>query len=622
VLLGFAKMKECFSRRYEIWVDGKLLTEVSLMVYENENNIRHTLQRYVTDKDSGFYWYHNFERLVAIKNDGQWSEQQKLQYEEQLDCYKKKLDNKKPSEFLEGFLYSTLDEARLKKANIFAEYALFISDKSSFAYFRHAESRREISGEVDYEKHRDHAVHTLYNYLLGWYMFENSEIIQDKFRDIFKKIFPNQEGKEREEFLSGEETKFYFTKCKFNPLGPDKITMGLANLFGDVWPQASLLHDIGYILEGSLSSVTSEVEHERVINGAKALHDYFNHWAWKRLTVDFRAARDIGRLVAKCIVPDFNASRSFPSLADHLRDVGVLENIRNRDKNAAKEFLNSNLENQKIEEYDLNLEAFRLWEIFYKRYIAERIAKNILKEVKEQFENDVWEGGPTTKRRNLNHGVCGGLILLQAATFWYDLVWGLENEKNKENIKDKEIKKEVKVSENNFQEIIKKIGNERIPLHITLRRPAGFIFEDWIKDLWASSSVAIHDYVTKETWNVKSEQENDPELQIKLEEDPLAYLEILVDLVQEWDRYTVLGESAFVGSELLQSYEILFVFKSNNTNKFTFTFPWRENSTKQYGDEIGKSLDRILTSWDEYIELWQKTENGIKEVFPKKHRRL
>jgi hypothetical protein len=304
--------------------------------YEDENNIRHTLHRYVTNPDSVFYWYHNFERLEAIKNyeqrseQQQCSEQQKLQYEEQLDCYKKKLDNKKPSEFLEGFLYSTLDEARLKKANIFAEYALFISDKSNFAYFRHAESRREISGEVDYEKHRDHAVHTLYNYLLGWYIFESLNDFQESFKNIFSKIYcridkdeENFCDKGETEFLSRKEKDFYSKNEKFKFEFKNKTTMGLANLFGDVWPQASLLHDIGYVLEGSLSSVTSEVEHERVTNGAKALHDYFNHWAWKRLAVDFRAARDSAEFVAKCKVPDFKASRSFPSLADHLRDVGV-----------------------------------------------------------------------------------------------------------------------------------------------------------------------------------------------------------------------------------------------------------------------------------------------------------
>ena len=94
----------------------------------------------------------------------------------------------------------------------------------------------------------------------------------------------------------------------------------------------------------------------------------------------------------------------------------------------------------------------------------------------------------------------------------------------------------------------------------------------------------------------------------------MAYLEILVDLVQEWDRYTVLGESAFVGTELLQSYETLLKFNEEDY-KFEFTFPWRENSKKQYGDEIGKSLDTILTSWEKYIVLWQKDKNGsLKQV--------
>ncbi|MBF6650220.1 hypothetical protein [Methylobacter sp. BlB1] len=581
---------------------------VDKRLYERDNNIRHTLHSYITDDQGGFYWYHNFERLKAVP-DGQNSEQ--------LNHYENTLGGK-PIEFLQSFLYSTLDEARLRKANIFAEYALFISDKSSFAYFRRAESRREISGEVDYEKHRDHAVHTLYNYLLGWYIFEKSKIIQENFRNIFQKIYYADKYEEfrkkgENEFLSKKEKEFYFDDInKEFKLGTNEITMGLANLFGDVWPQASLLHDIGYILEGSLSSITSEVEHERVTNGAKALHDYFNHWAWKRLKVDFRAAREIAKVVANCKVPNFKDSRSFPSLADHLRDVGVLENIRNKDEDAVNKFLSLTARNS--EEYDLNLEAFKLWEIFYEKYIEPRIAEKILKEVKKQFESDVWEGGPTTKSRNLNHGVCGGLILLQAATFWYELVWGLES---KQIITAKH-KEDTEVSKKNFQEIKEKIGNKRIPPHIKHRclDPDFFTFEDWIKDLWASSSVAIHDYVTKETWNVKK----NAELKIQIEEDPLAYLQILVDLMQEWDRYTVLGESAFVGAELLQSYEALLEF-DEKTSKFKFAFPWRENSTKQYGDEIGKNLERILIYWKKHIDLRQEQENGyMEEVDPNKAR--
>ena len=69
--------------------------------------------------------------------------------------------------------------------------------------------------------------------------------------------------------------------------------IGLVHEFADVWPIASLLHDIGYILEGTISSASPEVENVRVTNGSKIIHDYFNHWFWKSFEVDFRAAKNI-----------------------------------------------------------------------------------------------------------------------------------------------------------------------------------------------------------------------------------------------------------------------------------------------------------------------------------------
>ena len=137
-------------------------------------NIRITLKAYVVDKSKWFYWYHRIDRLEAI-----------LEFKNEKESYLKdpflesiKEKNGDPiEEVLVGFLDSTLDEARLKKANDFSKYALYVSDKRSFSYFRRAESKREMSGEIDFDKHRDHAVHTLYNYLLGWYIFKTRCII-------------------------------------------------------------------------------------------------------------------------------------------------------------------------------------------------------------------------------------------------------------------------------------------------------------------------------------------------------------------------------------------------------------------------------------------------------------
>ena len=138
--------------------------------------------------------------------------------------------------------------------------------------------------------------------------------------------------------------------------------------------------------------------------------------------------------------------------------------------------------------------------------------ERILVEVKDQYENDIWEGGILSKI-NLNHGVCGGLMLLQAATFWYEYMWGLKlaTLKSINKIQEKQESNEP-VSEKTFNNIQEEITNTRIPAHIWLRRNEGedgFNYIDWVKDLWATSAVAIHDYITKESWNKKFDKSPD-----------------------------------------------------------------------------------------------------------------
>jgi hypothetical protein len=68
-----------------------------------------------------------------------------------------------------------------------------------------------MSGEIDYDKHRDHAVHTVYNYLLGWYIFDHLQEVRKSFRQIFEnklEIGLNASYRE-EEFYNKPEYKKY-----------------------------------------------------------------------------------------------------------------------------------------------------------------------------------------------------------------------------------------------------------------------------------------------------------------------------------------------------------------------------------------------------------------------------
>jgi hypothetical protein len=161
---------------------------------------------------------------------------------------------------------------------------------------------------------------------------------------------------------------------------------------------------------------------------------------------------------------------------------------------------------------------------------------------------------------------------------------------------------------------------------------------DWVKDLWATAAVTIHDYVTKETWNKKYE-ESKHEMEnrkIDLKTDPLAYLEVLVDILQEWDRYTVSGESAFSEKELLQSYETYLTVGNEvssyipgileitdkeqqgisaiSDTRLWVTYP-KQNLKRvgmiDYKKNIEKTLTTILKDWNDYVVIEEKDNHDI-----------
>lgn len=79
---------------------------------------------------------------------------------------------------LRSFLYANMDELRLHHAEKYADAILKISDHDDAMYFRHGVLRRELSGDMDYDRQRDHASHTLNNYLFGWYLASKSSLCQ------------------------------------------------------------------------------------------------------------------------------------------------------------------------------------------------------------------------------------------------------------------------------------------------------------------------------------------------------------------------------------------------------------------------------------------------------------
>ena len=83
-------------------------------------------------------------------------------------------------------------------------------------------------------------------------------------------------------------------------------------------------------------------------------------------------------------------------------------------------------------------------------------------------------------------------------------------------------------------------------------------------------------------------------VKIGLDDDPLAFLGVLVDGLQEWDRYKVArrGEAAFSGKELLQSIEVG-IWVDSNTIHLKYPDPKRDNE-RDWGKDITNTMDNCL----------------------------
>ncbi|EGW21935.1 hypothetical protein [Methylobacter tundripaludum] len=566
-----------------------------------DQTAKKTLFEYVKDQETWFYWYHNPKRINSLNKDKEnWKDVPFLTVKKDGVIHK----------HLNDFFEATLDEVRLKKANAFSRYALWISGNHTLAYFREAASKREVAADIDYDMQRDHAVHTLYNYILGWYIFDTSEKFQDKFKQYLinqqKTIYGNEYVTTHDFFtLTEKEHEFYENEApdEFGKIGEKDESIALANEFGDVWSITSLLHDVGYIFEGTISSASPEVENVRVIRGAKVVHDYFNHYFWEHFRVDYRAAQNIANLL-DVSVPDFKNSQSLASLGDRLCDIGGCENIRKKlmERDGFKALNNEAIKNQ----YGLNREAFSIWNMYYETYKKNSTTtmQTILKIVKEEYY-DAMSKGSNQGFKNLNHGVCSGLIVLQALTFYHEFVWGFDllNWEKFEYKQNKEKNHINCVSKQIYDDTQRQIIEQYVPIEMSIRD--GLSPERWFnKVLWATASIAIHDVIQQKYYEKSCKKySKNGYPKISLDDDPLAFLGVLVDVLQEWDRYTISGELAFSEkTELLQSTDVDIDIVDSKSDKINFYYPLKKgDDEKDFSKDIKEVLNRCLAEWDSLI---------------------
>ncbi|UGY17059.1 hypothetical protein HAP48_0006365 [Bradyrhizobium septentrionale] len=164
---------------------------------------------------------------------------------------------------LERFLTATMDEVRLTTSGRVVQSILNMIELADSIQFRDAVQPREISGMIEYEKQRDHSSHTLYNYLLGWYFFVHSERLRDA--------------------LAVEFAKRGIPAVRNHPVEGFRTD---AAFFGFIWQYVSILHDIGYMFEGSLSRMSFDHSSKQAEIGARVARHYFNRAVWSENDID------------------------------------------------------------------------------------------------------------------------------------------------------------------------------------------------------------------------------------------------------------------------------------------------------------------------------------------------
>lgn len=388
-----------------------------------------------------------------------------------------------PQGILRRFLGATMDDVRLHWADEYSQLVLRHRDLDDASHFRHAVMRREIVADIAYEQQRDHSAHTLYNYLLGWYFFEHSPALRSAFATQLRR-------------RSGAAA--------------DPPAERLARAFGNVWTWASLLHDVGYLFEGGVSATSPAVQDDRVRRGVEVTRDFFDHRFWMEIRFGSRERRRALLEQISVETPTFSGT-SLGAVADSLRSLPRLDDLRLEVRKGLTSH-GHHIPPQLDRDGGLPRDAFDLWAAHYDAYCEPTMAERI-RVLADAFDLLIWRGIPQVGIRMLDHGVCSGLLMLQYSTFHYTLLAALGSEPP--------------------------VDQEQLAVWSAFHNRAGFRYEPawwWTLHVWGTAASAIHNLVQISGKWLDTETRV---AALQLTQDPVAYLGVLVDIIEEWDRYSV-----------------------------------------------------------------------------------
>jgi hypothetical protein len=183
--------------------------------------------------------------------------------------------------------------------------------------------------------------------------------------------------------------------------------------------------------------------------------------------------------------------------------------------------------------------------------------------LRKVFDGLIDSGLPGADVRLLDHGVCGGLLQLLASTYYYRLQAG------------------ARLPSSADSRLAQRIRNGDWS-------PAFW----WTGIVWGTAAAGLHNIQ-----QMSAAEKLDPAWpgRLRLTDDPLAYLGILVDIVQEWDRYSVFKKLV---SEPIQGIEVELGTKGGKVF-LRFKEPNATNRAKR----VRKELDQALAGWRGLLEV-------------------
>jgi hypothetical protein len=440
------------------------------------------------------------------------------------------------SRMLKKFLSATMDQVRTNDALACTRKILAVSDIDDFELFREGVWKREATGVIKYLGQRDHTAHTLNNWLLGWYLYSELPPVRKAMDSAIAR------RKWKREDISSEQ------------------------FFGHAWLFTSLLHDIGYLFEGSLGTMDTGYQSEQAAIGLRAVDEYFHFWFWKHMKVDAADDRSVV-LDESQSLPVIPGEPSLTRIAMYLRTLDIdMAPLHKVLKEKASKSVRSLLPAD-----GLPADAFELWKLHFRSFGQESVALRI-ESLEAAFIDHVTKELPGAGIRVLDHGVCSGLLQLKIATFFYRLFASLER----------------KVQAKSTKPSARRTAEKLLNREHNLDNPYDFEFW-WSGVVWATASAALHNMQQQGKW-----PDGHARGPLALDEEPLTYLGVLVDCLQDWDRYFVFHSPS---KAPIQGIDVQLRIEKG---KAVVSLP--ADKMKRAND-LRKELDAALKDWKDLVEL-------------------